>query len=47
MEMHRGYNFEPEKVFSGIKSDFFKFCSIPGGKYRISMTRFLLEKKFL
>ena len=36
----------PEKVFSGIKSDFFEFCSIPGGKYRIAMTYFLLERKF-
>ena len=47
MEMQRGYNFVPEKVFSGIKSDFFEFCSIPGGKYRIAMTRFFLERKFL
>ena len=42
-----GYNFVPEKVFSGIKRDFFEFCSIPRGKYRIAMTRFLLERKFL
>ena len=45
MEMQRGYNFVPEKVFSGIKSDFFEFCSIPGGKYRIAMTRFLSRKE--
>ena len=47
MEMQRGYNFVPEKVFSGIKCDFFEFCSIPGGKYQIAMACFLLERKFL
>ena len=26
---------------------FFEFCLIPGGKYRIAMTRSLLERKFL
>ena len=35
-----------EKMFSGIKSDFFEFCSIPGGKYRIAMTRALLKGNF-
>ena len=45
--MQRGYNFVPEKMFSGIKSDLFSFCSIPGGKYRIAMTRSLLEMKSL
>ena len=29
-----GYNFVPEKMFSGIKSDFFG----GGGKYRSAMT---------
>ena len=34
----------PEKMFSGIKSDFFlEFCSILGGKYQIAMTIFSLE----
>ena len=36
----------PEKMFSDIKSDFFEFCSIPGGKYHIAMTHSLLEKKY-
>ena len=35
MEMQRGYNFIPEKMFSGIKSDFFRILL---GKYRIAMT---------
>ena len=30
-EMQRGYKFVPGKMFSGIKSDFLEFCSIPGG----------------
>ena len=29
MEMQRGYNFVPEKMFLGIKSEFFQFCLIP------------------
>ena len=34
MEMQRGYNFVPEKVFSGIKND---FCRVfTGEKYRKS-----------
>ena len=41
MEMQRGYNFVPEKVFSGIKS--VEFCLNPGGKYRIAMTHSILE----
>ena len=41
------YNFVPEKMFSGIKSDFFEFCSIPGSKYQIAMTCFPLERRFL
>ena len=33
-EMQKGYKFAPEKMFTGIRSDFFfKFCLIPGGKY--------------
>ena len=36
----------PEKMFSGIKSDFSEFCSIPGHKYRIAMTHSLLERNF-
>ena len=36
----------PEKMFSGVKIDFFEFCSIPGGKYRITMTHSLLERNF-
>ena len=47
MEMQKGYNFVPERMFSGIKSDFFEFCSIPGNKYGIAMTHSLLERKFL
>ena len=43
MEMQRGYNFVPEKMSSGVKSDFFEF---PGGKYRIATTRSLLERNF-
>ena len=43
MEMQRGYNFVPEKMFSGINVIFLEFSSIPGGKYRIAMTRSLLD----
>ena len=32
MEMQRGYNFVPEKAFSGIKVIFVEFCLNPGGK---------------
>ena len=39
------YNLGPEKMISGIKSDFLKkFWSIPEGKYRIAMTRSFLER---
>ena len=37
-----GHNFGAKKMFSGIKETFLKFCLIPGGKYRIVMTRSLL-----
>ena len=47
MEMQREYKFVPGKMFSGIKTDFFEFCSIPGCKYRIAMTHSILERKFL
>ena len=30
----------PEKMFSGIKSDFLELCSVPGGKYLVAMTPF-------
>ena len=33
-----GYNSVPKKMLSGIKSDFFEFCSIINNKYRIAMT---------
>ena len=33
-------------MVSGIESDFFEFSLIPRGKYRIVMTRSLLERKF-
>ena len=36
----------PVKMFSGIKRDFLEFCSIPGDKYRITMTRSILEGNF-
>ena len=42
-EIHRGIQFRAEKIFLTIKCDFFEFLSIPGGKYQIAMTRFLLE----
>ena len=42
-----GCNFVPEKMFSGIKSDFFEFYLIPYGKCQIAMTRSLLERMFL
>ena len=39
-----GYNFVPEKMFSGIKSDFFpSFARFQG----VAMTHSLLERKFL
>ena len=34
----------PEKMFPDIKSDFLEFCSNPGGKYQIVMTRSLSRK---
>ena len=36
------FNLGPGKMFSRI--NFFELCLIPGGKYRIAMTRFLLER---
>ena len=45
--MQGGYNLVPEKMLSGIKSDVFQFCSIPGGKYQMAMTCSILERKFL
>ena len=41
-----GYKFVPGKMFSGIKSDFSR-VSIPGGKYGIAITHFILERNFL
>ena len=40
-------NFVPEKVFSGIKSDFVEFCLNPGGEYRITITCSIMERKSL
>ena len=34
-------------MFSGIKSDFLKFCWILGGKYQFAMIHSILEMKFL
>ena len=38
MEMRSGYRFVPEKMFSGIKSDFSRVLLDFRGKYRIAMT---------
>ena len=46
MEMQREYNFVSEKVFSGQNMFFFRVLLDSRGKYRIAMTRFLLERKF-
>ena len=35
----------PEKMFSGIKSGFFRVCWISGGKYRIATTCTILKRK--
>ena len=46
MEMHRGYSFVPEKMFSGIKSDFSRVLLDSRGSYRIAMTCSILERNF-
>ena len=35
MKMQMGYNFVPEKMFSGMKSDFFSFALFQGVYYYI------------
>ena len=45
-EMQRGHNFGPKKMFSGMKSDFSRILLNSRGKYRIAMTRSLLERIF-
>ena len=46
-ENAEGYNFELKRMFSGIKSDFSRILIDSRGKYRITMTRSLLERIFL
>ena len=47
MEMQREYKFVPGKIFSGIKSDFSRVLLDSSGKYRITMTLSILERKSL
>ena len=56
MEMQRRYKFVPGKMFSDIKCNFFQALLNSegggggggrGGKYRIVMTRSILERKIL
>ena len=42
----RSYNFGPEIMFLGIKSDFSRIFLDSRGKYRIAMTHSLLERIF-
>ena len=46
IEMQRGYTFISEKMFSGIVI-FVEFCFNAGGKYRIAMTRSIVERNYL
>ena len=36
-----------KRCFQALKVIFVEFCLNPGGKYRIAMTRSILERKFL
>ena len=47
MKMQKRYKFVPGKMFSGIKIDFSRVLLDSRGKYRIAMTCFILERKFL